>query len=202
MPPLTLGVEETMSQSMQSERTARLRMSGVIVLAAGVGLATAACESGTSKDVNALSERILALESRLASADKLSARVDALERNAPVVPSLAASGFLTLGNPDTYDSLGPFWQVTRLALQSDPQGCRVTGQILYRLSVRRQNVDMSVDLLNDRFATVASGKGVLASAMPGRYTNFSVLVRTDAKLSELTTARITLDENSGTTGAF
>lgn len=110
---------------------------------------------------------------------------------------LDAENLLSLGNPDNYETLGPFWQGRGVQLVSDPQGCRVVGEILYRLSVRRQNINVSVELVGSK--TVAQGTAVLSQVTPGIYQPFSVVIRTDAKLSDISHVRVKLDENTGTT---
>lgn len=152
--------------------------------------------SAADERVKSIEERVKGIEERMV---KLASDVGTAKE---AVQSLDADGYLALGNPDTYQNLGPFWQIRKLQLMSDPQGCRVTGEILYRLSMRRQNVDLSLQLMDSSFKTVASGTSVLSAGISGRYTSFSVLVRTDAKLSDIATVHLTLNENSGTTAAL
>jgi len=116
--------------------------------------------------------------------------------------AMDADGYLALGTPNAYQDLGPFWQVHGLQLVSDPQGCRVTGEILYRLMVRRQNVDLSATLISTSNNTVtALGTSVLATISPGKYERFSIPVRTGANLSDIGQVYLKLNEHSGTAGA-
>jgi hypothetical protein len=148
-----------------------------------------------------LARRVLAVETQVKgfSADVEAAKVDAAFAKA----AMYADGYLALGTPNAYQDLGPFWQVHGLQLVSDPQGCRVSGEILYRLMVRRQNVDVSATLITSSDNTVtAVGASVLAAATPGKYERFSIPVRTGAKLSEIGQVYLKINEHSGTTGAL
>jgi hypothetical protein len=117
--------------------------------------------------------------------------------------AMDADGYLALGTPNSYQDLGPFWQVHGLQLIADPQGCRVTGEVLYRLMVRRQNIELSATLISASNNTAtALGTSVLSSATPGKYERFSVLVRTDTKLSDIGQVYLKLNEHSGTAGAL
>jgi hypothetical protein len=148
-----------------------------------------------------LTKRMSAVEEQVKgfSAGVESAKVDAALAKA----AMEADGYLGLGTPNAYQDLGPFWQVHGLQLIADPQGCRVTGEILYRLMVRRQNVDLSATLISssDRGAT-AIGASVLATATPGKYERFSIPVRTGTKLSDIGQVYLKLNEHSGTAGAL
>ena len=86
-----------------------------------------------------LAQRVSAVEQQIkgVASGVETAKVDAALAKA----AMEADGYLALGTPNSYQDVGPFWQVHGLQLISDPQGCRVTGEILYRLMVRRQNVD-------------------------------------------------------------
>ena len=159
--------------------------------------------------IEPLEKRISTLETKAESYEK---RLTAFEQQLTMtdarVASLALSSsktdpdaYLDLGNPNTYEDLGSFWQVKGLVVRSDPQGCRIDGDVLYRLNVRRQNVDMSVELLSEDFKTLANGKSVLRDAIPGRYTSFSFVVLTDAKLSDVKRIHLRINESSGTTSA-
>ena len=148
-----------------------------------------------------LAKRVSAVEEQVRgfSTGVESAKLDAALAKA----AMEADGYLALGTPNAYQDLGPFWQVHGLQLVSDPQGCRVTGEILYRLMVRRQNVDLSATLITSSSNTVtAVGASVLATATPGKYERFSILVRTDTKLSDVGQVYLKLNEHSGTTGAL
>jgi len=148
-----------------------------------------------------LARRMSAVEEQVKgfSAGVESAKVDAALAKA----AMEADGYLALGTPNAYQDLGPFWQVHGLQLVADPQGCRVTGEILYRLMVRRQNVDLSATLISsaDKGAT-AIGASVLATATPGKYERFSIPVRTGTKLSDIGQVYLKLNEHSGTAGAL
>ena len=148
-----------------------------------------------------LAKRMSAVEEQVKgfSAGVESAKVDAALAKA----AMEADGYLALGTPNAYQDLGPFWQVHGLQLVADPQGCRVTGEILYRLMVRRQNVDLSATLISsaDKGAT-AIGASVLATATPGKYERFSIPVRTGTKLSDIGQVYLKLNEHSGTAGAL
>jgi len=148
-----------------------------------------------------LAQRVSAVEEQVKgfSAGVETARVDAALAKA----AMEADGYLALGTPNAYQDLGPFWQVHGLQLVVDPQGCRVTGEILYRLMVRRQNVDLSATLITTSSNTVtAVGASVLAVATPGKYERFSIPVRTGAKLSDIGQVYLKLNEHSGTAGAL
>jgi hypothetical protein len=157
------------------------------------------CVAGSyvaGRKVEPLAARISALN------DQIKSLSGELVTTKLAMPSLDAEGYLELGKPNIYQDLGPFWQVSELVLIADPQGCRVAGEILYRLSVRRQNVEMSVELIDAAFKTVARGTAVLSQALPGRYARFSVIIRTDAKLSDIGRVHLKLNENSGTSAAL
>ena len=148
-----------------------------------------------------LAKRVSAVEEQVKN---FSSGVDAAKLDAALAKAaMDADGYLALGTPNAYQDLGPFWQVHGLQLVADPQGCRVTGEILYRLMVRRQNIELSATLISSSNNTVtALGTSVLATATPGKYERFSVLVRTDAKLSEIGQVYLKLNEHSGTAGAL
>jgi ribosomal protein L18 len=147
-----------------------------------------------------LANRVSAVEAQVKgfSADVEAAKVDAAVAKA----AMYADRYLALGTPNAYQDLGPFWQVHGLQLVSDPQGCRVSGEILYRLMVRRQNVDVSATLITSSNTATAVGASVLAVATPGKYERFSIPVRTGAKLSEIGQVYLRVNERSGTAGAL
>jgi hypothetical protein len=148
-----------------------------------------------------LAKRVSAVEEQVKG---FSSGVDAAKVDAALAKAaMDADGYLALGTPNSYQDLGPFWQVHGLQLISDPQGCRVTGEILYRLMVRRQNVELSATLISSSNNTVtAIGTSVLSTATPGKYERFSVPVRTDTKLSDIGQVYLRLNEHSGTAGAL
>ena len=148
-----------------------------------------------------LAKRVSAVEEQVRG---FSTGVEAAKLDAALAKAaMGADGYLALGTPNAYQDLGPFWQVHGLQLVSDPQGCQVTGEILYRLMVRRQNIELSATLISSSNNTVtALGTSVLPTATPGKYERFSVLVRTDAKLSEIGQVYLKLNEHSGTAGAL
>lgn len=148
-----------------------------------------------------LAKRVSAVEEQVKG---FSSGVEAAKLDAALAKAaMDADGYLALGTPNAYQDVGPFWQVHGLQLISDPQGCRVTGEILYRLMVRRQNVELSATLISSSSNTVtALGTSVLSAATPGKYERFSVLVRTDTKLSDIGQVYLKLNEHSGTAGAL
>jgi hypothetical protein len=146
-----------------------------------------------------LARRVSAVEEQVKgfSSGVETAKVDAALAKA----AMEADGYMALGTPNSYQDLGPFWQVHGLQLIADPQGCRVTGEILYRLMVRRQNVDVSATLISaSNNAATALGTSVLPTATPGKYERFSIPVRTGVKLSEIGQVYLRLNEHSGTAG--
>lgn len=146
------------------------------------------------KRMSAVEEQVKGVSSGVEAA-----KVDAALAKA----AMEADGYLALGTPNAYQDLGLFWQVHGLQLVSDPQGCRVTGEILYRLMVRRQNVELSATLIStSENAATALGTSVLATATPGKYEKFSIPVRTGAKLSDIGQVYLKLNEHSGTAGAL
>jgi hypothetical protein len=150
---------------------------------------------------NPLAQRVSAVEEQVKG---FSSSVETAKADAAVAKAaMEADGYLALGTPNSYQDLGPFWQVHGLQLISDPQGCRVTGEILYRLMVRRQNVDLSATLISaSNNAATALGASVLPTATPGKYERFSIPVRTGVKLSEIGQVYLRINEHSGTAGAL
>jgi len=166
----------------------------IVCLVIGFVAGVLIVDGKTAKRVSAVEEQVKGF-----SGDVAAAKVDAALAKA----AMSADGYLALGTPNAYQDLGPFWQVHGLQLVSDPQGCRVSGEILYRLMVRRQNVDLSATLITSSNNTVtAVGASVLAVATPGKYERFSIPVRTGAKLSEIGQVYLRINEHSGTTGAL
>src|SRR5262249_32282546 len=113
-----------------------------------------------------LAKRMSAVEEQVKG---FSSGVEAAKLDAAVAKAaMGADGYLALGTPNSYQDLGPFWQVHGLQLVTDPQGCRITGEILYRLMVRRQNVELSATLISSsNSSATAVGASVLSTATPG-----------------------------------
>lgn len=100
---------------------------------------------------------------------------------------------------DTYQPLGLAWQVTKIKLSANPQGAVIHGQVMNRLVVLRQNVEFNIILADDKNNSLGTGEGVIASAFPGVYTDFSALIRTQAPLATASQIVMAISERTGTT---
>src|SRR4030095_12453997 len=154
----------------------------IIVLAALIGCIgcqrSVPSASTRREDVDQFNQKLAAMEQRLSNLQLVVDGLQSIDRKVDVLQGQLdslqrpPSGWFRVDSPDTYESLGPYWQVTQLRIESGPVGCRVIGEILYRLSVVRRNVSMQVKLAG----IDASGSGLLMTAIPGRYAPFSITV--------------------------
>jgi hypothetical protein len=151
----------------------------------------------TGPTLSELQERVSTLEAENRKVQETLADLKELVNRISQDPT-APTRCVTI-SADTYQEVGKFWQVRGLRLASHPQGVELTGQVLYRLSVNRQNVRLSARLLG---AVQDSGDAVIQTIRPGRYSNFSVIIRTRADLRDVSLACLQIDESSGTTGGL